>query len=65
LPSAPNQAYETYLIGPDGHITMRVDLHCADEEAAKQTAKQLVNGNDVELWQRDRRIATFGPTSRA
>jgi hypothetical protein len=41
LASAPSQAYEACLIGADGHITMRVDLHCADDEAATQSAKQL------------------------
>jgi len=64
LASAPSQAYEAYLIGADGHITIRVDLHCADDEAAKQSAKQLVDGNDVELWQQDRRIATLSRTPR-
>jgi hypothetical protein len=55
------QDYQAYVIGPDGHITMRVDLHCADEAAAREGAKQLVNGQAVELWQQDRRIATFKP----
>jgi hypothetical protein len=61
LASAPSQAYEAYLIGADGRITMRVDLHCADDEAAKQSANQFADSNDVELWQQDRRIATFRP----
>jgi hypothetical protein len=55
------QDYEAYMLGPDGHITARLDLHCADEEAAKENARQLVNGHAVELWQRDRRLATFIP----
>ena len=53
------QEYRAYLIGPDGHIIQRADLVCADEEAAKEHAKQLVDGHDVELWQLDRMIATF------
>jgi DNA end-binding protein Ku len=27
--------------------------------SAKEQAKQLVDGHDVELWQRDRKIAIF------
>jgi hypothetical protein len=27
--------------------------------SAKELAKQLVDGHDVELWQRDRKIAIF------
>ena len=53
------QEYRAYLIGPDGHIFQRTDLVCADDEAAKESAKRLVNGHDVELWQLDRKIATF------
>ena len=54
--------YSAYLVGPDGHIQGRVDFICADEEAAKERAVQLVNGNDVELWQGDRRVAEFKAT---
>jgi hypothetical protein len=51
--------YRAYLMEPDGHIKRRVDLVCDHEEAAKERAKQLVDGHDVELWQLDRKIATF------
>lgn len=51
--------YRVYIIGPDGHISSRVDLICPDDDAAKERAKALVDGNDVELWQLDRRIAEF------
>ena len=49
--------YRAYIIGPDGHILERIDLVCADDDAAKDRAKQLVDGHDVELWQFSRRIA--------
>jgi hypothetical protein len=51
--------YRAYLMRPDGHILSLVDLVCGHEEAAKERAKQLVDGHDVELWQHDRQIATF------
>jgi hypothetical protein len=46
-------------MGHDGHILRPVELHCADDDAAKERAKQLVDGHDVELWQLDRKIAEF------
>ena len=53
------QDYRAYILGPDGHIQSRVDIVCEDDEAAKERAKQLVDGHDVELWQSARHIATF------
>jgi hypothetical protein len=53
------QEYGAYVIGPDGHVIQRFDIVCADVEAAKARAKRLVNGYAIELWQLDRKIATF------
>ena len=47
--------YRAYLIGPDGHIVKRIELVCADDETAKEQAKALVDGHDIELWQEARR----------
>ena len=43
----------------DGHILNRIDLVCVDDDEAKERAKQLVDGHDVELWQFGRKIAEF------
>ena len=51
--------YRAYIIGPDGHFDRAVHLDCADDAEAKEQAEQLVDGHDVELWQRDRKIAMF------
>jgi hypothetical protein len=51
--------YRAYLIGSDGHFFKSVVLDEPDEAAAVAAAKQLVDGHDVELWQRDRKIAKF------
>jgi hypothetical protein len=51
--------YRTYFIGLDGHFQKSVRLECANDDAAKAQAEQLVDGHDIELWQRDRKIATF------
>ena len=51
--------YRVYMVGSDGHFVNVVPLECADDEEAKTKAEQLVDGHDIELWQRDRKIAMF------
>lgn len=51
------QEYRAYIMGPD--VQNRVDIHCDDEAEAIRLAKLLVDTHDVELWQLDRKIATF------
>jgi hypothetical protein len=53
------QHYRAYIVGSDGHFIRSIDLSCADDNAAIESAKQLVEGYDVELWQGDRKIAKF------
>ena len=48
--------YRAYIIGQDGHFKEAINLDCADDTTAVESAKQLVNGHDVELWQRDRLV---------
>jgi hypothetical protein len=47
------------LIGPDGHVSERIELVCDDEDTAKERARSLVDGLDVELWEGARRIETY------
>jgi hypothetical protein len=51
--------YRAYIISRDGHFQNTLDLDCADDDAAKESAKQFVEGHDVELWQHDRLIERF------
>lgn len=51
--------YRAYIIGQDGHFHTAVPLECADDAEAMEQAEQLIDGHDVELWQRDRKIARF------
>ena len=51
--------YRVYIIGADGHVVRAIQLNCRDDNAAIESAKQLINGHDIELWQRDRRVARF------
>jgi hypothetical protein len=53
--------YQAYVIGEDGHIEQRIDLTCADDDAARERAESLVDGHAIELWQSDRKIATIEP----
>ena len=56
--------YSTYPIDSAGHIVSRIDLVCADDDTAKERARQLVDGNDIELWEGHRPVANFDRTSR-
>jgi hypothetical protein len=49
--------YRAYIIGTDGHF-IRVEYLSphADDVSAIEAAKQLVDGHDVELWERERLI---------
>ncbi len=51
--------YRAYIIKDDGHFKRAVDLDCCDDDAAKEAAKKLVDGHDVELWQLGRKVETF------
>jgi hypothetical protein len=53
-----------YIIEADGHFHNSVHLDCADDLEAKKQSEQLVDGHDVELWQRDRKIARFNDTPK-
>jgi hypothetical protein len=51
--------YRAFIIGEDGHVKGREDLLCENETEAVEKAKQLVDGDDIELGHRDHRIARF------
>ena len=59
------QQYSAHVIGSDGEITERIALVCADDADAHQQARVLVTSHTVELWQRNRLVATFVPCVRA
>ena len=56
--------YRAYLLDDDGHVMSALNLSCPDDDAAADTAKQLADGHDVELWQFDRLVAVFKSGSR-
>jgi hypothetical protein len=51
--------YKAYSIGPDDRVQTRVDLICADDDAAKERAQQLADGYAVELWRDEKLLIRF------
>jgi hypothetical protein len=41
--------YRAYIVGEDGHFIDALNLDCADDGAAIESAKQLVTGRDIEF----------------
>jgi hypothetical protein len=56
------QHHKFYFIGHDGRFFKAIDLSCEDDSAAIAATKPLIDGHDLELGQRDRRIARFDGT---
>ena len=54
--------YRAYILDADGHFRRSVEILCPDDDTAKEYAKNLVDGHDVELWQGDRKVEVFKPT---
>lgn len=48
--------YRAYKLGPDGHIFAADSFEAADDEEALRKAEQLVDGHDVEVWERARLV---------
>jgi len=59
------QQYSALVLGFDGQITQRIALACPDNVDAHQQAIVLATSHTVELWQRDRLLATYVPCVRA
>lgn len=54
--------YRAYIIGIDGGFLRAIELVCPDDEIAKEYAKRLADGHDVELWHGERKIISFKHT---
>jgi hypothetical protein len=49
-------------VDPDGHVGgPPAIIECADDHAAIEAAKALVNGNAIEVWDRMRRVIRLEP----
>jgi hypothetical protein len=54
--------YRIYRLDAGGNSLKTIKLDRADDHAAVESAKQYIDGRDVELWQGDRRIEKFKHT---
>ena len=50
------QMYRVYIVARDGRFVAVREVEASDDAAAIEIARQYVNGLDVEVWQRGRRI---------
>jgi hypothetical protein len=53
----PLQEYRAYIVGSDGHFIGFEPIICADDNEATERAKRLLDGHDIEIWNRGRLIA--------
>jgi hypothetical protein len=52
--------YSVNTVDPDGTSHQKIKLNSPDDATAVESAKQFIDGKDVELWQNDRKVVTFG-----
>ena len=55
----PMHQYRIYTFRDDGHFAAVEHLECANHKQAVQKARQLVDGQNGELWESDHLIARF------
>ena len=48
--------YRAYIIGRDSQFQKAVQLDSANDNAAIESAKQLIDDYDIEVWQQDRLV---------
>jgi len=54
--------YRAYYAGSDGHFKGSRVLNCDSDTTAISSAKKLLDGNDIEIWEGLRK--TFGCRTR-
>jgi len=53
------QQYCAFRIDGSGKVIGRTELSCADDTEAKRRTEALTDGDEIQLWQRDRLVAVF------
>lgn len=56
--------YRVYVLNEDGQFMGGVNLACTDDDAAKEHAKRLADGHEVELWRLVARFKFDNPRRR-
>jgi hypothetical protein len=57
-------AYRALIVGRHDRAIGVVQMDCIDDDSAIASARKLVDGHDVELWQVDRPVARFDARSK-
>jgi len=53
-------SYRLYFLDAGAHVTgPPVIIECTDDDEAVKTARQYVDGQELELWRDSRLIASF------
>ena len=55
------EEYRAYFVGRDGHFIGFEPIVCADDAAAIESAKRLVNRHGIELWNGARLVGRLEP----
>src|SRR6478736_2501547 len=53
---APVKEYRVYAVDTEGHFIKTIKLDCPDDASATESARQFIDGLDIELWQLDRKV---------
>lgn len=53
--------YHVAFVERDGRVSLTVMIFAPDDEEAKRTAKRMVDGHGVDLWDGPRFIEHFPP----
>jgi hypothetical protein len=51
--------YRIVMVEADGNSHKAIEIDRPDDAAAVETAKQFIDGKDIELWQSNRKVAAF------
>jgi hypothetical protein len=49
--------YRFYSLDREGRICAARNVDCAEDQATVNLATDLLNGHDIEVWERGRRVA--------
>ena len=55
------EEYRACFVGRDGHFNGYEPIVCADDAAAIENAKRLVNRHGIEIWNRARLVGRLEP----
>ena len=54
-------AYRFYILKSDGKIETAANHECADDQAALEHAKKIIDAKPIECWQGARKLFLLGP----